>query len=122
PGRKQIFRRRNLDGIVQGDRLGLMTEMTSVAASLPGQSASEFPLEELPLLKQVMKNGQRVSEPETPETIAQRTRQSVNTLPMAVRSIQHPRELSVQPSKALQALTQQTQHRIQTHTLMGDRA
>lgn len=69
PGRKQVFRRFNACGHsqIQGDRLGLASEEPSS--------------EEQPLLQPMMKQGQRILEPETLETIRDRTTTSVASLP-----------------------------------------
>lgn len=97
PGRKQILRCIEHDQW-QGDRLGLCTE---------APRANEFPL-----LQQVMKQGERLLEPESIEAIAQRTRQSVLQFPPEVRTISQPPLIEPTLSAALQDMTQQTQARI----------
>jgi nicotinate phosphoribosyltransferase len=97
PGRKQIFRRYQ-QGQLMGDRLGLMSESS--------QNREDS------LLHQVMKQGQRLHPPEDLDTIAQRTRTSVNSLPKAIRRITQPATLQPELTPALQALTEQTQARI----------
>jgi nicotinate phosphoribosyltransferase len=115
PGRKQIFRQFDEDGMVCGDRLGLASE-TPVTSGLTSDASSPKQAgQEVPLLQQVMNNGTRLTPPESLEAIAQRTRQSVLSLPPESREIHHPQEISVQVSDALQALTQDTQRQIMTH-------
>ncbi len=98
PGRKQIFRQ-ILEGQLKGDRLGLVNES-------PGA-------EEFPLLDLMVKNGQRVKEPETLAAIAQRTRQSVLQLPAELRRIQSPDTFAPTLSDQLQSMTQLTRSRIE---------
>lgn len=93
PGRKQILRRFR-DGQALGDRLGLAN--------------TEFASDEQPLLQQVMHNGNLSRAPESLETIAQRTRHSVQSLPAFVRQIQQPIPWVIDLSADLQALTHQT--------------
>ncbi|MBV8885915.1 MAG: nicotinate phosphoribosyltransferase [Chroococcidiopsidaceae cyanobacterium CP_BM_RX_35] len=93
PGRKQIFR--SLEGgQFKRDRLGLMTES---------------PEREVPLLQLVMKQGQRISEPETLEEIRVRTAASVAALPSQTRELDAPMSLPMDISAALLQLTEQTQ-------------
>jgi nicotinate phosphoribosyltransferase len=92
PGRKQILRQYE-NGIVVSDRLGLMEEA----------NASD------PLLQLVMQNGQRTQPTEPIEAIAQRTTQSVATLPAATRQIHQPVYLPVEPSPDLLDLITHTQ-------------
>lgn len=105
PGRKQIFRRFEAGQIV-GDRLGLISE---------APHANEHPL-----LQCVMQNGQRRLPIESLATIAARVSQSVTALPAPVRQIEPAATLScgsrdavtIELSDALQALIEQTQHRV----------
>ncbi len=116
PGRKQIFRQFEQDqfeqgqfeqdqfeqsqfeqGKIQGDRLGLADESPE-----PGEQ---------PLLQLVMKQGERLQEPEDLKTIAERTRVSVTSLPAAIRQIQQPTPAAPKISDKLQTLTQQTRKR-----------
>ncbi len=94
PGRKQIFRHYS-QGQAHHDRLGLITET--------------FPDSE-PLLQLVMKQGERVHPPESLATIAQRTAQSVASLPLSVRQVTRPTPHPVEISPGLQTLIQKTQH------------
>jgi len=97
PGRKQIFRQID-QGMVKGDRLGLMA--TDVAQ--PG---------EISLLQPVMQGGQPLAPPEPLAAIAQRTAQSLASLPLAIRAIAAPAPAPVEPSAALVALIEQTQRK-----------
>jgi nicotinate phosphoribosyltransferase len=93
PGRKQIFRRYK-NGMVECDRLGLMTE-----DPLP---------DEVPLLQKVLQGGYRVSLPETLEEISSRTNNSVAALPDTARQLENPISPTVEISEQLQALTEKT--------------
>ncbi|NEO31859.1 MAG: nicotinate phosphoribosyltransferase [Symploca sp. SIO3C6] len=97
PGRKQVFRTQ-VEGKILKDRLGLVSE-------------SSFENEQ-PLLQLVMQQGQRLQLPETIEAIQKRTAASVASLPLSVRQLHEPLPLSVEISKALQQLTQDTQRRL----------
>jgi nicotinate phosphoribosyltransferase len=92
PGRKQIFRS------VAGSRLGLMEEEPEAG--------------EVGLLGLVMQEGRRVQPEESLDTIAQRTRASVQSLPEGVRRIEEPQSMAVQISPALEALTEETRRQI----------
>ncbi|MCW6035391.1 nicotinate phosphoribosyltransferase [Spirulina subsalsa FACHB-351] len=87
PGRKQVFRRL---GEEMRDRLGL---------------ASEHPREgEIPLLRCVMRGGERLRGGESLGEIRDRTRQSVQSLPPQTRQLDHPTPPPVLISQELQAL------------------
>ena len=103
PGRKQVFRQYDDRGQVVGDRLGLLSEVADATAPWTEGQAGDRPL-----LQLVMHQGQRLQPPESLETIAQRTRQSVTQLPAAVRDLQSPVPLTVTPSQALQTLVAAT--------------
>lgn len=92
PGRKQIFRF-CANGQVKTDQLGLITES-------PGGQ---------PLLQLMVKQGQRVQQPETLAEIQKRTAISVASLPDETRRLDNPVSPSVKISDALQELTQQTE-------------
>lgn len=95
PGRKQVFR--SLEGgQLQRDRLGL---------------SSESPGHEVPLLQLVMKQGQRVYEPEALEEIRMRTAASVAALPSQTRRLDDPLPPSVDVSEGLMELIEQTRKR-----------
>ncbi len=98
PGRKQIFRQLE-QGIVRGDRLGLLTESLQ---------SVESPCEEKPLMQLMVKQGQRLQAPESLDTIAQRTAQSVASLPPTTRQLNQPLSPPVSFSAALLDLTQKT--------------
>ncbi|MCY7278530.1 MAG: nicotinate phosphoribosyltransferase, partial [Phormidesmis sp. CAN_BIN44] len=95
PGRKQIFRRVE-NGIVQRDRLGLISET----------SPSEQPLMQL-----VFKQGQRMQESDSLSTIAERTRTSVASLPSSVRDIDQPESIPLDLSDDLSALIKKTRRK-----------
>lgn len=91
PGRKQIFRTQTATAI-ESDRLGL---------------ADESPNDkETPLLQRVMQDGKRCYEPETLETIAQRSRNTVKRLPNAIKSLDNPQSFPVDISPSLEQLRQ----------------
>ncbi len=58
-----------------------------------------------------MKQGQQVQFPDTLEVIAERTAQSIASLPTQVRQIRQPPSIPVEPSAELAALTQKTQQK-----------
>jgi nicotinate phosphoribosyltransferase len=93
PGRKQIFRS------ASGSRLGLMAETPQG--------------DEVALLELVMQEGRRVLPEESLETIARRSRASVQSLAAGVRRIEAPDQIPVQISPLLEALTGQTRQQIQ---------
>jgi nicotinate phosphoribosyltransferase len=90
PGRKQIFRGEN------SDRLGLITEAANG---------------EIPLLQLVLKQGERVNEPETIAEIRDRATANVARLPKAVRCLENPESIPVELSEALSKLTDRTRSR-----------
>jgi nicotinate phosphoribosyltransferase len=95
PGRKQVFRYIE-NGLVKRDRLGLISETTE---------------SEMPLLKLVLKEGQRLEEcGESLGAIAQRTAHSVASLPAAVRHLDQPESIPVELSASLSALTNSIRH------------
>ena len=96
PGRKQIFRRIE-KGQIESEQLGLLTD---------------DPQGHEPLLQLVMKQGNRLDEPELLEAIAHRTAASVASLPTPVRDIHHPTPLDPHISETLQTLAQETHRRI----------
>ncbi|HEY9616744.1 MAG TPA: nicotinate phosphoribosyltransferase [Microcoleaceae cyanobacterium] len=98
PGRKQIFRQFQ-DGQIKSDRLALMSE------------ANQPALTEQPLLQLVMQQGQRLQPAESLETIAQRTTQSIASLPPETRQLQQPTSIVIEVSADLQALIEQTKRR-----------
>ncbi|MGC8711559.1 MAG: nicotinate phosphoribosyltransferase [Leptodesmis sp.] len=119
PGRKQIFRRYG-DGVVQGDRLGLVEEEGSGIGNwglgIGSQETGEIQnpkskiqnSSEVPLLQLVMKEGQRLYPPESLEAIAQRTAHSVASLPAVTRELRQPTSIPVELSPALLSLIAKT--------------
>ncbi|MEB3161165.1 MAG: nicotinate phosphoribosyltransferase, partial [Synechocystis sp.] len=93
PGKKQIFRRYDDQGQFQEDRLGLATEAPSST--------------ETPLLTCVMAKGKRQYDPESLQTLRQRTRTSVQSLPLSLRQLSVDQTNPVEISPALQDLQQQ---------------
>lgn len=97
PGRKQIFRRIE-GGKIKSDRLGLITEA---------------PLNEQPLLQVMMKQGERIHQPESLTQIKERTAISVASLPTSARQIDLPTSPTIQISNSLQQLIIETQNQQQ---------
>ena len=95
PGRKQIFRQYDGDRLVK-DELGLATELCSSNTH--------------PLLHPVMHNGELVTPLEPLDKIAQRSAESVASLPAASRAIFDPSPVSVDLTSALMELTRATKH------------
>jgi len=102
PGRKQIFRRtekgQTEQGQFKGDRLGLISE--------PPEP------NEQPVLQPVLKQGQRITPPESLQTIADRTLTNIHSLPEPIRRIHHPETIAPPISAALQALIEETRRRV----------
>jgi nicotinate phosphoribosyltransferase len=96
PCKKQIFRKFE-EGKIIGDRLGLMSE--------------EAQENEQPLLKLIMREGQRLQKPETLAEIAQRTRENIKKLPLETREIDQPKSIAVEISSPLLKLTEKTKER-----------
>ena len=116
PGRKQIFRYYE-NGVAVRDRLGLMTEnrgqgsekITSKPETRNPKPSSLTQTFSLPLLQLVMQNGVPIQPPESLNAIAQRTAQSVASLPAATRQIHNLAPFSVEPSPDLLGLIAHTQ-------------
>lgn len=89
PGQKQIFRQYE-NGQIVNEKLGLINEENST--------------EKAGLLQIVFKEGKRLSPPEPLELIAQRTGNSVASLPSQTRHLQKPASLKVEFSAGLQNL------------------
>lgn len=89
PGRKQIFRSFTKGKVT--DQLGLTTDAL-------GQ----------PLLQLIIKQGQRLQQPESLAEIRQRTATSVASLPDETRRLDNPIPVSVEISDSLQELTKKT--------------
>ena len=107
PGRKQVFRYVDKQGQWQRDRLDLMPTISLDVG--PAVTASE----PIPLLQPVISQGQRLTQPEALEVIAQRTRLSVTQLPHPLRQLDNPIPPPPIISDKLQVLTEQTRKRIQ---------
>jgi nicotinate phosphoribosyltransferase len=85
PGRKQVFRRTDDDGVLASDVLGL-----------PGETISNS----RPVLESVMRDGKRVQEPEPLDTLRERCRASVGALPARLRALEPdgpPYEVQISP-------------------------
>lgn len=92
-GRKQVFRRTDAQGMIIGDRIGLVTEAPLA--------------DEQPLLELVMVAGQRQRCDDAIEVIAQRVRQSVQALPSQCRDLDNVVMLPVTIGDGVLALTAQ---------------
>ncbi|MBD1912258.1 MULTISPECIES: nicotinate phosphoribosyltransferase [unclassified Leptolyngbya] len=103
PGRKQVFRQTDRDGTFLQDRLVLSNEAPNS--------------DEEPLLKPVMRSGERLLHPESLSAIARRTTTQVRHLPANLRQVTQPTLYTPQLSPALVELTTQIHNRIhQTYT------
>jgi len=96
PGRKQVFRHYEGDRAVQ-DWLALATESQNHGAQ--------------PLLQPMMQNGQLITQLDSLADIAQRTAQSVASLPPESRQVQDPQPYPVNITSALEQETQATRER-----------
>jgi len=103
PGRKQVWRKFQ-GGMIEGDRLGLMTEIPS--STNPDNLDNSTTI---PLLKLVYKQGKFLSPPETLSIISQRTTNSVASLPPEVCTLGNPESFPIEISPELEALVRHTQ-------------
>jgi nicotinate phosphoribosyltransferase len=108
PGKKQIFRTFK-NGQLIADEIGLMTEPMDSELHPYSNVQSMFP-PALPLLQLVMKKGKRLYPTEPLGKIAERTAQSVASLPSETRCLNQPISPTIQISSALQKLTATTRH------------
>ncbi|MBD2136417.1 nicotinate phosphoribosyltransferase [Anabaena sp. FACHB-1237] len=96
PGKKQIFRHFQADKFVF-DTLGLTTD--------------NYP-DAQPLLKLMMENGKPLQTIESLAVIRERTRISVNSLPVQMRTLENPLPAKVEISPTLEKLTTETRRNI----------
>ncbi|MGF1492991.1 MAG: nicotinate phosphoribosyltransferase [Microcoleaceae cyanobacterium] len=104
PGRKQILRKLQHGQVVQ-DQLVLMDQPLS--SSICSDPSSMIQIQ---LLQPVIKQGEQLQPPESLAEIAQRTTDSVTSLPLEVRRLEQPQSLPVKISSALQQLTDEVRH------------
>lgn len=88
PGRKQVYRHYCEDGTLAGDTVGLEAE------ELPGAG----------LLEPMMRGGQRVAKREPLDQLQRRCRESLERLPVSLRSLSEPASYPVGVSAAVRAL------------------
>lgn len=88
PGRKQVYRRFQEDGMLAADCLGL----------------ADHPQPGLPLLQLVMRHGQRLAPRESLATIRERVQHEIVTLPPALRALQTSPPYSITIAPQVQAL------------------
>jgi nicotinate phosphoribosyltransferase len=92
PGRKQVYRRRAADGVMQGDTV------TTLADVQPGE----------PLLAPAMRAGRRLAPAESLDVIRRRAAQQVASLPANLRSLDEASRYPVTIAPALHALAAET--------------
>ena len=97
PGRKQVFRRYDTDGLMAGDTLS--TENDDAAGE--------------PLLECVMRDGRRRSPSPTLTELRERTREQLARLPAALRCVETAPRYPVEVSAALHALVREVDLRDQ---------
>jgi nicotinate phosphoribosyltransferase len=95
PGRKQVWRRCRPDGVFDGDTLGLQHE------SHPGE----------PLLKPVMRDGRRLSQPPTLQSCRARCAEQLARLPAALRGLAPAAPWPVEISAPLRTLAAECDRR-----------
>ncbi len=88
PGRKQVFRRYDADGLLAGDTLGLESE------EIDGER----------LIAPVMRFGRRLQTAESLDEIRERARRSIAELPEALRSLTEPATYEVEVSDGVRGL------------------
>ena len=91
PGRKQVYRRMDENGILAGDCLGLEN------APQPGE----------PLLQPVMRKGKRLGPPEPPAEIRERVQRQLAALPAALRANRTEAAYPLDIAPELHELTEQ---------------
>ena len=91
PGAKQIFRRRDGDGTLSGDIIGLVEESGPVGSE--------------PLLEEVMTGGVRASLPPPLGELRNRFREEFATLPSRFKNLRRPPQFPVSISSRLQRMT-----------------
>lgn len=91
PGRKQVYRQTGEDGTFAGDCLGL----------------EDYPQPGEPLLQAVMRDGKRLTPPETLDTIRSRVQRQLAALPPALRANQTEPSYTVDIAPELRQLTAQ---------------
>jgi nicotinate phosphoribosyltransferase len=91
PGRKQVYRRTDENGILAGDCLGLEN------APQPGE----------PLLQPVMRKGKRLGSPEPPAEIRERVQRQLAALPAALRANRTEAAYPLDIAPELHELTEQ---------------
>lgn len=96
PGRKQVYRRRDSNGILTGDTLTTMDDRQEGEA----------------LLQPVMRDGKRIRSPESLETIRKRIAMELDSLPAGLKALDEPSGHVVEISPALLELTRQTDMRL----------
>lgn len=102
PGRKQVFRRYET---TESGRWQLVGDRLATAKETPQPG-------EQPLLQRVVQQGQRVYPVDPLDTIRDRTRAGVTSLPDAMRQLDRPQPLQPEISQPLQQLTQQVEARL----------
>ena len=91
PGTKQIFRRRDEDGALSGDIIGLQEE--------------SGPVDSEPVLQEVMANGVRAAPPSTPRELRDRFREEFALLSSRFKNLHRPPSFPVSISPRLQRMT-----------------
>ena len=91
PGAKQVFRRRDADGQLSGDIIGLEEEMG--------------PMDAEPVLQEVMTSGERTGAAPTASELRNRFREEFELLPSRFKSLHHPPQFPVSISPRLQRMT-----------------
>ena len=97
PAAKQVFRQRDLEGMMSTDVIGLSTETSS-----PGE----------PMLALAMRDGRRLIPPSDIGDARQRVADGLARLPLAHRELQQPEHYPVAISDALQDLDAQIRGRL----------
>ena len=91
PGAKQVFRRRNADGSLSGDIIGLQEESGPVGAE--------------PVLREVMVNGVRTEPPLAAAELRDRFREDFASLDARFKNLRRPPQFPVSISPRLQRIT-----------------
>jgi nicotinate phosphoribosyltransferase len=100
PGRKQVYRTTNTEGVMQGDRVTLADETG----------------EGIPLIQPCMQEGQRLDPPESLAEIRERVARQLQGLPAPLKSLQTESTYPVKISPALEDLAETVDRRIDIPT------
>jgi nicotinate phosphoribosyltransferase len=114
PGRKQVYRGCDAEGMLRGDTIALtdeaFTAQTGLADSAPRPGGNTQPL-----LARVMAEGERIDAPSTLGELREYHAAQIQRLPTALRALDAQDSYPVSVSTALRQLGEQTDQYIRRH-------